>query len=1218
MPVAPPTTTSQLEKELIELAKATQTQPIFERMKKKFFSVGKGMVTTALNILDKLNYANYAIGGLLAGYGIKEGIKNKITISTALFGEKYLADGIGAQGLGKVILKVAEFFTRLGTDIFLDPVNWFLATVGAPLKTVVIGNQKLLVAKNATDIAADFAFNAMIKSLKKNAPALYNQLDDLIRGTAKIATKVNKILIAALEEDPALFQKLSKIYALNYDEAVKAVNQLAKGIMEGKQGYKMTKMILTELGVKNVSDDLVREVMKRGIPELKSRVVLGIEMPITGHFQRALVRSDQVSALLKKMAAGGKELLKKIPGGNAVLENAQEGMNIIGRFLRSIGFGRVRWIYDPDIQAAISKARARIVNDIIFIDDVQFAQFNALLKEYQKKVGVLTKKYTLEQLEELGKKFFLWDALQYGADPQALKLPQKLLDQFPALKVATKTEGKRLAKAIWDSFPPEFKETIVTWRKISSMLAAEEMKRGLYDIQAKIYVPLVYRNKEKAIAYFSKYFQPDIRATFQYGKHRTIPNPLLLPLEVQNELKPVWNIFEIIPARLKASATVSALQDFALEIAEKYGKYLPEKELKNLAPFMNDGFVNLTDVINIIPQEFYQKIPSNIYSELKKLSNIKNLSKYSDKLKKIANEIELMATQKLKEVPQEIKQLVQYFRTLSDEDLLKTLKTQFAKSTWGADEIYKFRELIRTKNLFIPINLNEKLLSDLGIDLAEILKKVPYFSVSDLKFLKTYIPKELATKFAQLPQTIIPKWVAEDIITYFGKIKGIEEIEEFLKATNKLLGAFKFSVTVPFPGFHSRNFSSNIYKTFIEAGWSVTNPEIYQDYIALLAGKKKFVVSDIGEIITREQFLKELRPVRSVWLTMLETELKENTIIETMKKLPVLGHYLRFMEKVSSFIENNSRGILYFALRKKGFDPNFALSRVNWALVDYNTLTKAEKALITKIFPFWKWYKQNISTELTNLILKPGRYSQIADILDNLQQAFAPYEVVEEERKFLPVFVKNTANMLVYNKGDISYFLWSLDIPLEQAIKMTFSEPVKGWLSMLSPWFKLPLELQLDKNFFTERKISEDTNGEFAKYYPAFLKNWLEYSEVKRKDKLGREYTVYYVNPRKKYVLQTIGPMMGAGRIFTTSFVRDADALYKILTGKATFDDKIQFLHFLTGALIYKLDRRTDFERRLRELYEEYGEYLRRKGYVKTFKRYYDEGEKRIIEEYGY
>ena len=138
-----PQTTEQkgLKSYLPATQKATTTprevlgQYGYEAPKQSGWSLlGKGFMNTLGGVLEVLRTGEYAVGGLLAGKGPITGIKEKISPSTTLLGEKKEEDKLWSQ----------RGIAALAIDILLDPTTYLTFGAGGATKLSTKGGQVLL------------------------------------------------------------------------------------------------------------------------------------------------------------------------------------------------------------------------------------------------------------------------------------------------------------------------------------------------------------------------------------------------------------------------------------------------------------------------------------------------------------------------------------------------------------------------------------------------------------------------------------------------------------------------------------------------------------------------------------------------------------------------------------------------------------------------------------------------------------------------------------------------------------------------------------------------------------------------------------------------------------------------------------------------------------------------------------------------------------------
>jgi hypothetical protein len=118
-------------------------------------SLTSGLLGGLGKTIDVLRTGEFAVGGLLAGEGAREGIKKKISPSTALFGEGRPDTTLGRFALGA---------TKLATDVLLDPTTYLTLGTGSAVKVTVTGGRKIAVSKTGKQLLKDLAEEVAINS----------------------------------------------------------------------------------------------------------------------------------------------------------------------------------------------------------------------------------------------------------------------------------------------------------------------------------------------------------------------------------------------------------------------------------------------------------------------------------------------------------------------------------------------------------------------------------------------------------------------------------------------------------------------------------------------------------------------------------------------------------------------------------------------------------------------------------------------------------------------------------------------------------------------------------------------------------------------------------------------------------------------------------------------------------------------------------------------
>ena len=371
--------------------------------------------------------------------------------------------------------------------------------------------------------------------------------------------------------------------------------------------------------------------------------------------------------------------------------------------------------------------------------------------------------------------------------------------------------------------------------------------------------------------------------------------------------------------------------------------------------------------------------------------------------------------------------------------------------------------------------------------------------------LKSFNGEPMAT--IDLPQfkgMTLPVDIAEDLRDFNKSFIDKKEVEGLLYAYDKFMNSFKVGVTSIFPSFHFRNAYSNIVQQFTDVGLSALNPAIHFDAVRMLGGdvNGSFLARHgrrwgYGEVVYEAKRRGVIADYRNIFETFGD---KIPIRTGTSKTAAYILHPVDTWKRFGGIIENESRLTLFTNYLRRGLDPETAAQRVNKVLFDYKNLSKVERDVLARMFPFYRWTRKNIQLQAERLFRNPG-------------QAATQAKLTRQNRTDPTLLPKYLRGDFVFTleadpkTGQLQY-IRGLDLPISDLNVM--SEPLQLVIGNLSPAIKLIPELVMDRDFFRDRRISETSTpllkavGASLDLLPARAKKAIEFS--KRPTKAGIEY----------------------------------------------------------------------------------------------------------------
>jgi len=416
---------------------------------------------------------------------------------------------------------------------------------------------------------------------------------------------------------------------------------------------------------------------------------------------------------------------------------------------------------------------------------------------------------------------------------------------------------------------------------------------------------------------------------------------------------------------------------------------------------------------------------------------------------------------------------------------------------------------------------------------------------------------------------------------------------KMFRAFDKLQGLWKASVTSIFPQFHGRNAISNVFLNYLDIGLNAIHPARHYisgllleknrqatklTRLAMGTGDVAKTASDdlvklLGQNILTDRYgykwtfgelqrlIKNNRVAFGAEFTgfmdigediaekLTKTGLKGKKLTAIGKKaLPVSQEFLPFKigRRVGQWIEEEARLVNFVSNLRKTGDPLLAAKRTKQFLFDYQNLSKFEKNVMKRVFPFYTFTRKNLELQARSLVNVPGRVASETKVLTTLSDVISGgQKLTKEEESALPDWIKQGISALAEKKGKTLTILGSLQTPFEQPFQALQANQLLG---SLSPILRVPLEQASGYNFFYGKPLSEVTNAAAFKDAPEAIKKFIAFQEVSFKDKDGKQQTWYTsLNPERMHLLLNLPP---TSRILSTLKqvqTQDVSQGYKIL-----------------------------------------------------------------------
>jgi len=294
-------------------------------------------------------------------------------------------------------------------------------------------------------------------------------------------------------------------------------------------------------------------------------------------------------------------------------------------------------------------------------------------------------------------------------------------------------------------------------------------------------------------------------------------------------------------------------------------------------------------------------------------------------------------------------------------------------------------------------------------------------------------------------------------------------VEDFKNGIGKWMAAWKVWVTSVNPGYRIRNTMTDFWNMWV-AGVPVWAIGVYGKKSAGLMRSIKhgdgqataFFQEATEHGILSGLFAGDIQAIAR----MIKYQGSKKALLKDKRFLKL---YTKAMQDMNRNAENWGRLTHYMYRRQNlGESAADAAHMVKAAHFDYEDLTPFEQKVMKKIFPFYTWTRKNIPFQVKALLSRPGRYAAFPKLAQEAQ-----YAAGDPDQPVPDFLAKSMGFPLPFGKDNyyIPQFGVSDLVPLEgpgQAVNRAFS--------MLTPAAKIPIEMYLNKSFFSRQPISSETH----------------------------------------------------------------------------------------------------------------------------------------------
>lgn len=495
-----------------------------------------------------------------------------------------------------------------------------------------------------------------------------------------------------------------------------------------------------------------------------------------------------------------------------------------------------------------------------------------------------------------------------------------------------------------------------------------------------------------------------------------------------------------------------------------------------LLPTMHSGMQARTTEIRDVPAEIVNKLlkdkaargEGSVAHITKSYGEFLN-PKYGETLDKAG------AVEKAGSIDQHAAELADWITGHKRADLFDRLTPDdFLKYQTGAQVVDKSLEAIH--------NVVKQNLGSEGVSLASAYRK----AWANPEKATAYLSKITGMSVEELANKRIPQDVADAISGVLDTYQKPAWMERMGQVIDKANAVFKQNVTLPFPSFWARNFTSGQFLNMSTG--LMKGPKDLAEYgdafgkamHAYRTGDSKVLQELFVEGVIDNRMLSEgveslggglgwdLTPSNpfnvgeSFDFARQQVEAAPSKIGALNTARTGYGAVLRTGEKASAAIEFANRASLYLYLKGKGWSPAQAAAKVRQLQVDYSELAPFERDAMKRLVPFYSWQRRIAPVIAQTLLERPG--GAMAQTIRGTTEASGADATT-------PPYIASTLavpNPFKTPEPGGDSFLTGFGLPFEQAAQYAEGPRAAGreMLSQLTPYLKAPLEFVTNQSFF--------------------------------------------------------------------------------------------------------------------------------------------------------
>jgi hypothetical protein len=649
----------------------------------------------------------------------------------------------------------------------------------------------------------------------------------------------------------------------------------------------------------------------------------------------------------------------------------------------------------------------------------------------------------------------------------------------------------------------------------------------------------------------------------------TAYEPIVQRVKKQVNRDWVENI-EVITAKHPKLAGMSAADQLKLLRAYKFSS----EWLTDLNQALSQR--QLIDIVKL--NDIKRELGITVLPKINKATNLQSLRHLMERSIKGQVKIEGLSTQKAHDTIAEINKVLGY--KLYEDDIAKLLTRHAIDVSLATNSFDLIEHAARVWGR--PANAEiTKVVQRVGKTRGETKDVVTYHADPGWELLD-----HPATQGLQMPTEITKAFKA-----YTRSFVSDHVMAKVFRGYDRLLAQWKGYATYTNPGFHGRNFISNLFNLYLKDGPQAINPVRHAIAVQVMSGLPGKLKVANGKYLNFDDVRDQLRRHGVMGTGWVHADIHRPPDIQLgigaqsgaaragqmMNPASLDFGPMQVGRKVGGAVENEARvlGAINDLIKTNG---NYAYAAQNTKkfLFDYTELTNFEREVSKRIFPFYTWLRKNVELQVTQVLKNPGRYVNVPKVRSNLE-AVSP----ETDERWVPKYFPELYAMRIpehTKKGSPLYI--NPNLPF-QDLNRIFS--MQDWISSVAPW-RIFFDLHFNKKAFSGAEI-EKYKGELEPMEALnVLPDNITKYVAKTLTKLGIETRQIYepeteqwlwaMPAKAKYVLEQLNP-----------FFRNVNRMSGYMSGEENIpyyrreQTPYQMTSWMTGVKLMPYNIPAEFER---------------------------------------